>query len=193
MTDTTDFPSDDFDATGTGNSTGANPGWLSPLQLAQVRDLIPLVYVNALPVRLNELGEVTEVGLLLQVGLQGTITRALVSGRVLFKERIKEALLRHLEKDLGPMALPRIPASIQPFTVAEYFPNKGVTDFYDYRQHAVSLAYIVPVSGDCHPRRDALEITWLTPTEASAPEILADLEGGQDKLLLQALAHLGKI
>ena len=33
-----------------------------------------------------------------------------VTGRVLFGERVREALMRHCEKDLGPMALPRVPA-----------------------------------------------------------------------------------
>jgi hypothetical protein len=46
-----------------------------------------------------------------------------VTGRVLFGERIRDALLRHLEKDLGPVALPRIPPAPSPFTVVEYFPS----------------------------------------------------------------------
>jgi hypothetical protein len=66
---------------------------------------------------------VTAVGLQLRVTGQGTITRALVSGRVLYRERVRIALLRHLEKDLGPLALPRVPPSPQPFTIAEYSPT----------------------------------------------------------------------
>ena len=75
------------------------------------------------------------------------MSRALVSGRVMYHERVRDALLRHIEKDLGPVALPQIPASPQPFTVAEYFPTPGVTPYHDPRQHAVSLAYVVPVLG----------------------------------------------
>ena len=63
-------------------------------------------------------------------------------------------------KDLGPVALPRVPASLQPFTVAEYFPTQGITPYHDPRQHAVSLAYVVPVTGDCRPRQDALDLVW---------------------------------
>ena len=92
-----------------------------------------------------------------------------MSGRVLYHERIRAALLRHMEKDLGPLALPRIPPAPQPFTVAEYFPTPGVTPFHDPRQHAVSLAYVVPVEGDCAPQQDALELTWFTPLEARDP------------------------
>src|SRR5689334_4702795 len=110
---------------------------------------------------------------------------------VLYHERIRTALLRHIEKDLGPLALPRIPPSPQPFTVAEYFPTPGVTPFHDPRQHAVSLAYVVPVEGDCAPQQDALELTWFSPLEARDPAVLAEFENGQSTLLLQALNHLG--
>jgi hypothetical protein len=110
---------------------------------------------------------------------------------VLHHERVRDALIRHLEKDLGPVALPRIPASLQPFTVAEYFPTQGVTPYHDPRQHAVSLAYVVPVAGDCRPRQDALDLVWLTPHEASSPELQLEMPGGQGVLLKQALAHVG--
>ena len=133
----------------------------------------------------------TAVGLLLRATGDGGISRALVSGRVLYHERVRQALLRHLEKDLGPLALPRIPPSPQPFTVAEYFPTPGVTPFHDPRQHAVSLAYVVPVEGDCAPQQDALELTWLTPDEARDGDLLAEMQGGQGVLLQQGLAHLG--
>lgn len=133
--------------------TDTTPGWLAPDELELARERMPILYVNAVPVRVGDSGDVTHIGLLLRIGPEGTVSRALVSGRVLHHERVRDALLRHLEKDLGPVALPRIPASPQPFTVAEYFPTQGVTPFHDARQHAVSLAYIVPVAGDCTPGR----------------------------------------
>ena len=86
------------------------------------------------------------------------------------------------------MALPRVPASPVPFTVAEYFPTPGVTPFHDPRQHAVSLAFVVPVAGDCAPQQDALDLAWLTPEEALAPGVLAEMERGHGVLLRQALA-----
>ena len=61
------------------------------------------------------------------------------------------------------MAFPLLPASPVPFTVAEYFPMPGISPFTDERQHAVSLAFVVPVTGTCEPRQDALEVTWMTP------------------------------
>ena len=152
---------------------------------------MPILYFEAVPVRVDAAGEVTSVGLLLRISPDGTITRSLVSGRVMHHERLRDALLRHLEKDLGPVALPSIPASLQPFTVAERFPTQGITHYYDPRQHAVALAYVVPVSGDCRPRQDALDLVWFTPQEACSEVVQQDMPGGQGTLLKQALAYVG--
>lgn len=167
------------------------PGWLSEADLHEARQRLPLVYVEAVPVRLDPLGCVTEVGLLLQASDEGTMVRTLVSGRVLYRETIRAALLRHLEKDLGPMALPQLPVSPAPFTVAEYFPSPSQTGLTDERQHAVALAYVIPVTGECEPRQDALQLSWLTPSEVLSEQVLAEFAGGRGDLVRQALAHAG--
>ena len=171
--------------------TLTDAGWLSREEVDSARERLPILYVDAVPVRVDDHGVVTAVGLLLRAGEDGQIKRALVSGRVLYHERVRTALIRHLEKDLGPLALPRVPPAPQPFTIAEYFPTPGVTPFHDPRQHAVSLAYVVPVEGDCAPQQDALELTWFSPEEVREPGVLAELANGQSHLVLQALAHLG--
>jgi ADP-ribose pyrophosphatase YjhB (NUDIX family) len=176
-----------------GDGSQAGPAWLSDLELEQARRRLPLLYVEAVPVRVDGLGQVTEVGVLLRANAVGVMTRTLVSGRVLYGETLREALFRHLEKDLGPMAFPLLPASAVPFQVAEYFPFPGVTAFTDERQHAVSLAYVVPVTGTCEPRQDALELTWMTPEEAVSPMICDELEGGRGALLKAAMASVGRI
>ena len=89
------------------------------------------------------------------------------------------------------MALPRIPSSPQPFTVIEYFPNQEVSGFHDPRQHAVSLAFVVPVSGDCTPSTSALDLVWMTPQDAASDVVSQEMTGGQDRLLRLALAHVG--
>ena len=114
-----------------------NSAWLTDQELADVRRRIPLLYVEAVPVRVDGMGVVTSVGVLLRANAQGDITRTLVSGRVMFGETIRDALFRHLEKDLGPMAFPLLPASPVPFQVAEYFPIPGLSAYVDERQHAV--------------------------------------------------------
>ncbi len=165
--------------------------WLSQGDLESARERLPMVYVDAVPVRTDDRGLVTSVGLLLRGMPDGSISRAVVSGRVLYGETVREALLRHLEKDLGPMALPAIPASPQPFTVVEYFPDPEVSGFHDPRQHAVSLAFIVAIEGDCAPSQDALDLVWVTPTEASTQDFQAEMTGGQGRLVRMALAHCG--
>lgn len=168
-------------------------GWLTDAELSAVRTRMPILYVDAVPVRVDESGDVVAVGLLLRVNGVGEMTRALVSGRVMYHERVRDALLRHLEKDLGPVALPQIPASPQPFTVAEYLPTPGVTPYHDPRQHAVALAYVVPVAGDCQPQQDALELTWLTPEEACAEHVQREMTAGHAYVLRQAMAHVGRM
>ena len=69
----------------------------------------------------------------------------------------------------------------------------GITPFPDERQHAVSLAYVVPVTGTCEPRQDALEVTWMTPSEAASDAVGAEMEGGRGVLMRQALASVGAI
>jgi hypothetical protein len=137
--------------------------WLSTDELEAVRAHLPIVYVEAVPVRVDGLGNVTQIGLLLRQAADGTISRLIVSGRVLHGERVREALLRHCEKDLGPLALPRIPVDPGPVHVVEYFPDPRVSGYHDPRQHAVSLVYLVPVDGDCEPTQQALDLAWFTP------------------------------
>ena len=176
------------------SSTGTpdpEKAWLSDVELLEIRRRLPILYVEAVPVRIDGLGQVTEVGILLRASVTGEMTRALVSGRVMYGETLREALFRHLEKDLGPMAFPQLPTSPVPFQVAEYFPMPGISQFTDDRQHAVSLAYVVPVTGTCEPRQDALEITWMTPAEAASFTVSEELEGGRGALLRAALASVG--
>jgi hypothetical protein len=171
----------------------ANPGWLTDVELAEVRRRLPILYVEAVPVRTDGMGAVTEVGILLRATPLGEMTRTIVSGRVRYGETVRDALFRHLEDDLGPMAFPLLPPQPNPFTVAEYFPIPGVSAYHDDRQHAVSLAFVVPVTGTCEPRQDALEVTWLSPQEAASDALAAEMEGGRGTLVRMALASVGAL
>ena len=112
---------------------------------------------------------------------------------MLIHETLREAIARHIDKDLGPMALPRIPASPVPFTVAEYFPTPGQSLFTDARQHAIALGYIVPVDGECAPQEDALELAWFDVAELMDSPVLDEMENGRDIIVRRALAHAGVI
>jgi hypothetical protein len=108
-------------------------------------------------------------------------------------ERIREALLRHLEKDLGPLALPQIPPEPAPFTVVEYFPDPTISGFHDPRHHAVSLAFVVPVSGDCQPSQQALDLGWFSPEQAVSEHMRKEMTSGHDRLIRLALASVGQL
>jgi hypothetical protein len=81
--------------------------------------------------------------------------------------------------------------SPHPFAIAEFFPTPGVTAYHDPRQHAVSLAYIVAVTGDCRPQQDALDLSWVTPEEAAEMATRGEMSGSHGVLVRQALAHVG--
>jgi hypothetical protein len=172
---------------------GTAPGWLSSADLDKVRESAPMVYVEAVPVRIDHLGRVERVGLLLGARPDQTITRAIVSGRVLHSETVREALWRHLTKDLGSESEPQLPASPVPFTIAEYFPDPERTGFHDPRQHAVALVYIVPVLGECRPAHDALEFSWMTCEEVLNPLVAAEMSGGHHRIVRLALAHAQRL
>ena len=174
-------------------STQTSTGWLSPEDLELVRAHVPIVYIDAVPVRADSFGNVVQIGLLLRVAADGSISRMVVTGRVLFGERVREALIRHCEKDLGPLALPRVPTDPAPFTIVEYFPSPTRSGFHDPRHHAVSLAYVVPVEGECEPTQEALDLAWFTPEEAVSDEVRSQMTGGHDRLIRLALAHVGAL
>ena len=155
--------------------------------------MVLLVYVDAVPVRVDDMGQVTSVGMLLRQAPDGSISRTVVSGRVLLGERIREALLRHLEKDLGPLAFPRIPPEPSPFTVVEYFQDPSISGYYDPRHHAVSLAFVVPVTGECTPTQQALDLVWFTPQQAVSDDVRKAMTSGHDRLLRIALASVGQL
>ena len=162
-----------------------------PRGLDNARDRLPILYVHAIPVRADDKGIVTHIGLLLRADSDGGIGQEVVGGRVLYHEKVRDALLRHIESDLGPVALPGESLVTQPFTVAEFFPTPGVTPFHDPRQHAVSLAFVVTVMGDCRPQKDALDLSWVTPEEAAAIALGPEMLGCTVCRCAGALAHVG--
>lgn len=163
--------------------------WLSPEELEFVRRKVPMMYVDIIPVRLDDAGKVEEIGLLLSAKDDG-ITRSIVSGRVLYHESIRDALIRHIDKDLGQMALPQLPAVLAPFTIGEYFPTPG-EGWHDPRQHAVSLAFIIPVAGDCSPASDALEVSWFDPRDVCTSSLQSEITEIHRPIIKKALAYLG--
>lgn len=178
MTETADFP-----------EPRPPKGWLDGADLDLMRAQVPFVYLDVIPVRVDNTGAVTAFGLLLCSGPDDALSRSLVSGRIRYTEHIREALYRLVETDLGPMAFAQLPPTLTPFTVVEYLPD-GSTGFCDPRQHAISLGYILPVLGDCTPTTEVLSIDWLAPEVALSSEVAAQMVFGQGELLQRAARHL---
>lgn len=168
------------------------PGWIDANELNRVRREMPVAYVEVVPVRVDDFGRVTSIGSLLRVSDSGMIVeRTLIAGRVLYHETIREAIARNIAKDLGDIALPVLPQGLTPFTVAEFFPTPGVSPYYDERQHAIALCYIVPIAGDCKPQDETLDVEWVDPRSADFNEFLEQMSDGHDYIVRQALAWTG--
>ena len=101
---------------------------------------------------------------------------------------LREAIARNGAKDLGPLALPTLPPNLQPFTVAEFFPTPGLSEFYDARQHAVALCYVVPIAGDCQPQDEALDVEWVDVNGPRLATMLDQMAGGHGRIVQRALA-----
>ena len=146
--------------------------------------------VEIVPIRTDDLGRVSRIGSLLHVSDDGSIERTLITGRVLFHESIREAIARNVAKDLGDIALPMLPQSLQPFTVAEFFPTPGLSEYYDPRQHAITLCYVVPIAGDCKPQDETLDVEWVDPRGEMMETFIRQMTNGHGRIVRQALAWL---
>ncbi|MBM6747114.1 NUDIX hydrolase family protein [Bifidobacterium ruminantium] len=171
---------------------GNPPGWLSSDEINHMRRQIPIPYVVVVPVRTDDLGRVAQVGSLLRVSDDGSIERTLIAGRVLYHESLREAVARNVAKDLGDIALPQLPISPQPFTVAEFYPTPGLSDYYDPRQHAIALCYVVPIAGDCKPQDETLDVEWVDSDSDMLDTFVGQMSNGYGTIVRQALAWTGR-
>ena len=176
---------------GGGSGHGNPPGWLGPADINRARHQMPIAYVEIVPVRTDEMGRIAQVGSLLRVSEDGSIERTLITGRVLYHETLREAIARNVAKDLGDIALPLLPTSLQPFTVAEFFPTPGLGEYYDPRQHAIALCYMVPIAGDCKPQDETLDVEWVDPKSDVMNTFVAQMVNGHGRIVRQALAWAG--
>ena len=174
-----------------GSGHGNPPGWLGSEEINRVRGEMPIAYICVVPVCTDEFGRIVQIGSLLHVTDDGSVERALISGRVLFHETLREAIARNISKDLGDLALPVLPVSPQPFTVAEFFPTPGVSEYFDPRQHAIALCYVVPIAGDCHPQDETLDVEWVDPHDDKLSIFLQQMCNGHGRIVQAALQWAG--
>ena len=163
--------------------------WLSPEDLAFVRAKVPILYVTVVPLIVEDDGSMQRLGMILTATDEG-LSHCLISGRVLHHETVRNAILRHIWKELGSLPIPLLPANLAPFSITESFPTPGF-GLHDERQHAVSMNYMVPIFGDCAPASSALEINWFTPGELATAELQQEILPNHLPIVRQAIASLG--
>ncbi|KFI59116.1 DUF4916 domain-containing protein [Bifidobacterium gallicum] len=187
-----DFGSGGFGGDDYGNDFLEPDGWLPEYELNYIRTRTPMPYVVVVPVHTDQLGRIEEVGTLLRVSDDGAVVeRALVAGRVTYGEELRHAVMRHITRDLGPFALPAMPHTMQPFMVAEYFPMQGITPFYDKRQHAIALCYVVTMTGECQAKDETIDVEWTHVASDGIRSIVDQMPYGHGRILAQALNDAG--
>jgi hypothetical protein len=193
---------------GDGSGSGPQPpaGWLSDAELDHVRREVPMAYVEVVPIHVDDMGRISEVGTLTRVGdntvetvdadpshsaqaSRPALIRSLITGRVRYGETIRQAIARSVAHDLGSMALPVLPVSLTPFYVAEFFPSE-MAALRDSRQHAIALCYLIQMNGDCQPQNDALDLEWTDPTHMD-DAYYRGFVNGHDRVLKNGLASAG--
>lgn len=171
-----------------GSGHGNPPGWLPSASIDRLRQEMPIPYVQVVPAHTDELGRVVQIGSLLHMDGDGSVERTIIAGRVLYHETLREAIARNIAKDLGEIAIPVLPAGLTPFTVAEFFPTPGVSPYFDPRQHAIALCYLVPVLGDCKPQDETLDVEWCSPDGLRMHAFIDQMANGQGEIVRKAIA-----
>jgi hypothetical protein len=52
---------------------------------------------------------------------------------------------------------------------------------------------VVPVTGECHPTQQALDLAWFTPEQAVSTDVIREMTSGHDRLIRLALASVGQL
>ena len=71
-------------------------------------------------------------------------------------------------------------------------PTPGLSDYYDPRQHAIALCYVVPIAGDCKPQDETLDVEWVDPSGDMLDTFVGQMANGYGTIVRQALAWTGK-
>jgi ADP-ribose pyrophosphatase YjhB (NUDIX family) len=106
-----------------------------------------------------------------------------VGGGVQHGEPAADAVERVVDWALGDgVELDR--STLELKDAVEYFPERGVGEFFDPRKHAVALTYTCVMSGEPRPRGKALDFRWFSPEDLPAP---GDIGFGQASLIPRLL------
>ena len=140
---------------------------------------VPIVCVDLLPISPD--GE--RVGLIRRGTYDGRTGHCLVGGAIHRRERLRDALDRHVVSSLGP-TMCISDDSLSFVGVFEYFPDDRDGDLFDPRKHAVALTYTAIVEGTPEPRGEATGFAWFDRSSLPPP---AAFGFGQHRVAIAAL------
>lgn len=140
-------------------------GWLTDEDYAWARGRLPIACVDVLVFRDAPSGR--ELGLIVREAAAGRRGYALIGGRVLHGELLREALERHVALTLGDhVRLGPVDPS-RPLGAFEYFPD-GRDGLVDPDKHAVALTYAALLEGTPEARGEAVGFEWFAPDRVPA-------------------------
>jgi len=162
-----------------------NPNWLSADDWKWVQDHMPIPCADVVPVRLGAGKTIAKIGLIYRDTPHQGMRWCMVGGRMWRNESLAEAAGRQLRETLGPGVRFEIDAERQPDFVVQYFTARRLIGYLDPRQHAITLAIVVPIDGEIAAMGEAASFKWFDPHALPPPE-----EWGfeQDRAVLECIA-----
>lgn len=143
-----------------------NSDWLSTEDWKWVQDTMPIACADVVPVRLGSDGKsVEKICLIYRDTPHQGMRWCMVGGRMWRNESLAEAATRQLRETLGPAVCFQIDPQRQPDFVVQYFTTRREFGFHDPRQHAITLAIVVPISGEIAAMGEAASFKWFDPGE----------------------------
>jgi ADP-ribose pyrophosphatase YjhB (NUDIX family) len=163
-----------------------SPHWLPEAEWRKVQSCLPIACVDVLPFR-RESGGALEIGLIRRGTPHQGRRWCLIGGRLQFGETLAEAAGREIAEALGGGVGYSLLGDGQPFTVVQYLPVEGQGQYFDPRQHAVSLTYAAELSGTPSPQGEALDFRWFAVAGLPGPDSIGF---GQRPLIVECCERL---
>jgi ADP-ribose pyrophosphatase YjhB (NUDIX family) len=142
------------------------PNWLSADDWKWVQDHMPIPCADVVPVQLGADGRtIARVGLIYRDTPHQGMRWCMVGGRMWRNESLAEAAGRQLRETLGPGVQFQIDPERQPDFVVQYFTARRSIGYLDPRQHAITLAIVVPITGEIAAMGEAESFKWFSPDD----------------------------
>lgn len=155
---------------------------------AQITASFPVVCIDVIPVDITK----QKIGVITRATGNEANKLALIGGRIRKDESIKNAILRHLETDLGVTEFSFYITNNEstPFTVQQYSHSNSPIDrygCYDPTKHSIGLTYLIEINQQPKPKKEACGYHWI-----GLNEIPKETAFNQGVVMKKALDFLNK-